>query len=310
MNHLSTPHFDIEPSTQTLGARILGLDLSKDLGVDCIEALILALGTYGVLSYPNQTLSANELTRFSAKFGELEINVANSYQEPGIPQVMILSNMVVNGKPLGIADAGQDWHTDMSYSKMVAFTNVLYGIKIPFRNGVSLGNTVFCNMHQAYAELPQALKDKIQGQSATHDFSKFWDKMRAEKGSTRPPLTSAQKLAKPPVSHPLTLLHPITQKTVLYANPGYTMRIDGMQAAESEDILNQLFSHQLQERFQYKHHWQEGDVLMWDNLGTIHNAVADYLPHEHRYIKRCQVMASRFFNDDGTPKTPLTQQTL
>ena len=306
MTILSTPHFDIQPSAHTWGARILGLDLSKDLGPDCIDALILALGTYGVLSYPKQSLSASELTRFSAKFGELEINVANSYQEPGIPQVMILSNMLDNEKPVGIADAGQDWHTDMSYSKMVAFTNVLYGIKIPFRNGVSLGNTAFCNMHKAYEELPQTLKEKIQGRSATHDFSKFWEKMRAEKGSTRPPLTPAQKLSKPPVSHPLTLRHPITHKTVLYANPGYTMHIDGMQATESEDILQQLFAHQLQERFQYKHHWQEGDVLMWDNLGTIHNAVADYLPHEHRYIKRCQVMATRFFNNDGSLKASPT----
>ncbi len=308
MSTIKTPHFDIEPSPHTLGARILGLDLSKALSSACIEDLIKALGTYGVLSYPKQTLSAQELTRFSACFGELEINVANNYQEPGIPQVMILSNMVENGKPLGIADAGQDWHTDMSYSRMVAFSNVLYGIKIPFRDGKSLGNTAFCNMHQAYAELPEEVKEKIRGRTATHDFSKFWDKMRREKGSTRPPLTEAQKLAKPPVSHPLIFLHPITQRWVLYANPGYTMSIDGMDPSESEALLNFLFEHQLQERFQYQHQWQEGDVLMWDNLGTVHNAVADYLPHEHRFIKRCQVMATRFFNSDGTPRLPLSDQ--
>jgi taurine dioxygenase len=121
MNIITTPHFQIEPSRFSLGARILGLDLSKELSTPCIEALVRALGTYGVLSYPNQNLTALELTRFSAYFGELEINVANNYQEPGLPQVMILSNMIENGKPLGIADAGQDWHTDMSYSKMVAF---------------------------------------------------------------------------------------------------------------------------------------------------------------------------------------------
>ena len=100
----------------------------------------------------------------------------------------------------------------------------------------------------------------------------------------------------------MTLLHPITKKRVLYANPGYTMYIDGMDAKESEELLAQLFEHQLQEHLQYKHQWAEGDVLMWDNFGTIHNAVADYLPHEHRYIKRCQVMATRFFNADGSAK--------
>ncbi len=298
----TSSHFEIRPTSQTLGAQIIGLDLSKTLSLDCIEAVMMALGTYGVLSFPKQTLGARELAAFSARFGELEINVANNYQEPGIPEVMILSNMIEDGKALGIADAGQDWHTDMSYSQMIAFTNVLYGIKIPYRDGVSLGNTVFCNMHQAYEELPQALKEKIKDATATHDFSKFWDKMRMEKASARPPLTPAQKLAKPPVSHPMTLLHPITKKRVLYANPGYTMYIDGMDAKESEELLAQLFEHQLQEHLQYKHQWAEGDVLMWDNLGTIHNAVADYLPHEHRYIKRCQVMATRFFNADGSAK--------
>ena len=292
----------IIPSGASLGARVEGLDLSQPLDDQTFETLLQALGRYGVLKYPKQSLTAQQLRDFSSRFGELEINVANAFQAPGLPEVMILSNMMEDGKPLGLSDAGQDWHTDMSYSRMIAFTNVLYGTVIPRRNGKTLGNTEFCNMHAAYEALPQELKTRLDGMTATHDFNKFWEMMRRERGSTRPPLTDAQRAAKPPVSHPVFLTHPITGKKVLYANPGYTMRIDQMSQQESDEVLEFLFAHQLRPEFRYANQWEEQDVLMWDNMGTIHNAVADYLPHEHRYIRRCQVAASRFFDQNGKPR--------
>jgi taurine dioxygenase len=135
-----------------------------------------------------------------------------------------------------------------------------------------------------------------------HDFDKFWEMMRRERGSTRPPLTPAQRAAKPPVSHPLFLRHPITGRRVLYANPGYAVRINEMDKRESDETLEFLFAHQTQPAYRYAHRWQVGDVLMWDNMGTIHNAIPDYRPDEPRLIKRCQVMATRFFHDDGTPR--------
>ncbi len=281
-------------SGKSLGARVEGLDLSVPLTDAQFVQLEQALGKYGVLSYPQQTLTSLQLKQFSERFGKLEINVANMYQEAGLPEVMILSNKVENGKPLGLSDAGQDWHTDMSYSKMIAFTNVLYGIEIPHRDGEPLGNTEFCNMHAAYDDLPKSLKTQLAGMTITHNFEKFWEKMRREKGQ-RPPLTDAQRAAKPPVSHPIFMTHPITGKTVLYANPGYSMRINELPEAESDEILEFLFEHQLQTKYQYRHRWSVGDVLMWDNMGTLHNAVPDYRPDEHRYIKRCQVMANRYF---------------
>jgi taurine dioxygenase len=284
-------------SDQSLGARVEGMDLSKPLSEDAFKQLEQALGRYGVLSYPKQNLTSLQLKEFAQRFGRLEINVANLYQEPGLPEVMILSNKLENGKPLGLADAGQDWHTDMSYSKMIAFTNVLYGVEIPHRNGEPLGNTEFCNMHAAYEDLSDGLKNRLDGMTVRHDFAKFWDKMRREKGSARPPLTDAQRKAKPPVSHPIFLSHPITGKKVLYANPGYSMRINELPEDESDQILAFLAAHQLQAKYQYCHRWAVGDVLMWDNMGTLHNAVADYRADEHRYIKRCQVMANRYFEE-------------
>jgi taurine dioxygenase len=119
--------------------------------------------------------------------------------------------------------------------------------------------------------------------------------MRREKGSKRPPLTEAQKKAKPPVSHPVFLTHPITKRKVLYANPGYSIRINELPEKESERTLDFLFKHQLKPEYHYAFHWKEGDVLMWEDIGTIHNAVADYGPAEHRLIKRCQVMATMFY---------------
>jgi taurine dioxygenase len=285
----------IKPSGAALGASVEELDLSRPLSVAEDKAVVDALGKYGVLRFPRQELEAAQLKRFAAIFGDLEINVASgAYQEPGHPEVMILSNIVENGRPIGLADAGQDWHTDMSYSKTIAFANVLYGIKIPRRNGQPLGNTEFCSMHAAYAGLPEKMKRDLAGKTVLHDFSKFWDKMRLEKGSKRPPLTEAQRKAKPPVSHPIFLTHPITGRKVLYANPGYAVRINELPRKESDETLEFLFTHQTRPEYRYASRWSEGDVLMWEDFGTIHNAVADYGPDEHRLIKRCQVMATRF----------------
>jgi taurine dioxygenase len=256
-----------------------------------------ALGDFGVLRFPHQNLSARQLRDFSAQLGELEINVASgAYQEPGIPEVMILSNIVENGKPIGLGDAGQDWHTDMSYSRGIAFANVLYGIRIPRRDGRPLGNTDFCNMHAAFDGLPRDVRRMLEGKTVLHDFNKFWEMMRRREGSTRGPLTPAQRAAKPPVSHPVFLTHPITGRKVLYANPGYSIRINELPQRESDEMLEFLFDHQTRPEYRYSHSWTENDVMVWDDLGTIHNAIADYGPDEHRLIKRCQVMATRFFN--------------
>ena len=285
----------IVPSGEVLGASVEGLDLRCSLSSRETEHLIQALGAHSVLRFPGQSLNARQLRDFAARFGELEVNVASGpFQEPGVPEVMTLSNIVENGRPIGLADAGQDWHTDMSYSKTIAFANVLYGIKIPRRDGRSLGNTEFCSMHAAYDGLPGELKKRLEGKTVLHDFNKFWDKMRLEKGSKRLPLTEAQKKAKPPVSHPIFLTHPITGRKVLYANPGYSMRINELPQKESDETLEFLFAHQTKPEYRYASRWSEGDVLMWENFGTIHNAVADYGPDEHRLIKRCQVMATRF----------------
>jgi len=288
---------DIRPTGQVLGATIAGADLSEAL-TDEAFGIILggALGRHGVLCFPRQTLDTAALKAFAGRFGALEVNVSGAFQDPAHPEVMILSNIKENGRPIGLADAGQDWHTDMSYSKEIAFANVLYAIKIPRRDGRPLGATEFANMHAAYEDLPGSIKERLKDATVLHDFAKFWDKMRAQPGSTRAPLTEEQRRKKPPVSHPVFLRHPITGKKVLYANPGYAIRINELPEDESDKLLEFLLAHQLQEKYRYAHQWTEGDVLMWDNIGTLHYARPDYGPDEPRLIKRCQVMADRVFD--------------
>jgi taurine dioxygenase len=294
---------EVKPSGKILGARIENLDLSRPLTGEDLSLIVKSLGAFGVLCFPGQSLESAALKAFSAQFGTLEVNVASSLYRSDAPEVMVLSNMVENGVPIGLPDAGQDWHTDMSYSRTIALATVLYALRIPRRNGHVLGNTEFLNMHAAYDDLPEATKRRLQHATATHDFNKFWDMMRRERGSNRPPLSDEQRRQKPPVSHPLFLRHPITGRFVLYANPGYAVRIDGMAEPESSETLQMLFEYQLQPKYRYAHEWSEGDVLMWDNIGTVHRAIADYGPQEHRLMKRCQIIADREVAVDATRGT-------
>ena len=290
----------IIPTEQILGAQVQGLDLSLMLTDTEFDTLVLALGNHGVLEFPNQTLTTAQLKAFSQRFGKLYISPGGRAQGEGFPEVMILSNMVQDGKPLGLSDAGQSWHTDMSYSNMIAFANVLHGTVIPQRQGKPLGATQFRNTHAVYNDIPQVLKERLANKTITHDFNKFWDMMRTRPGSTRPALSEEEKRKRPPAVHPAFLTHPITRQKVLYANPGYAMKINELSQQESDEILEYLFELQMQDKYLYTYHWNKDSLLMWDNIGTMHNAVADYGPDEHRYIRRCQVMATHFYGPQGT----------
>ena len=286
----------IIPSGEALGATIEDIDLARPVANSDFKQILRALGAHGVLCFPRQRLEIDAFARFGRMFGDLEINVANQFHEPDFPEVMVLSNMTRDGKPIGLGDAGQGWHTDMSYSKDVALANVLHALKVPTRDGRPLGDTQFRNMHAAYEDLPAEIKQRLAGRTATHDFAKFWDMMRTRPGSQRAPLTAEQRAKKPPISQPIFRTHPITGRTILYCNPGYAMRIDGMPEAESAELLEFLFRHQEQEKFFHAHKWAEGDVLMWDNIGTVHNAIPDYRPDEPRYMRRVQVMATKDYS--------------
>jgi taurine dioxygenase len=184
----------------------------------------------------------------------------------------------------------------MSYRDIMGFVNVLYGIRIPRRDGKPLGGTEFGNMHMAYDALPDDVKTRLDGMTVTHTFEKFWENMRQNHNSNRPAMTDEQRRRRPPVVHPLFLTHPLTGRKVLYCNPGYAVRINELDEAASDETLDFLFRHQLEARFRHLHEWNENDLLIWDHLGTIHRAIADYGPDEIRLMRRCQVMATKVFD--------------
>jgi taurine dioxygenase len=285
----------IEPTGVALGATVHGVDAARPIGERAFAQILAALGRHGVLRFPDQRLDADELRRFSERFGEIQGPSAGS---PDVAHVGTLSNLKEEGKYVGLPDAGQDWHIDMSYRDVMGFVNVLYGIRIPRRNGMALGGTEFSNMHMAYEALPADIRARLADATATHNFEKFWEHMRQDKASTRPAMTDEQRRRRPPVAHPLFLTHPITGKKVLYCNPGYTMRINQLPERESDEMLEYLFDFQLQPRFRHTHTWTENDLLVWDHLGTIHRAIADYGPDEIRLVRRCQVMATKVLDPE------------
>src|SRR5262245_7894513 len=225
----------IEPTGQILGATVRGVDLGTPLADEDFAAILHAFGGHGVLRFPDQKLDASALRDFSQRFGSIQA-MLSGYHEPDMPEVGILSNVVENGRLIGLPDAGQDWHTDMSYNATIGFLNVLYAVKVPRRNGQALGATAFVNTHAAYDGLSPALKERLRGATATHDSNKFWENMRRRPGSQRPPLSEEQRRNRPPAVHPVFLTHPITGRTVLYCNPGYAIRINELEEAESDRV--------------------------------------------------------------------------
>lgn len=283
----------IEPGNAILGATVTGVDLVHPLSDADHARVVQALGQYGVLCFPKQLIDAAALKQFSSRFGELQVLSRSS--EPGMPEVSILSNVVENGRYIGTPDAGQDWHTDMTYNRVVGFVNVLVAHKVPSRNGRPLGGTEFTNTQAAYEDLPADVKAKLANATAVHDWNNFHELMR-RKGSKRPALSEEERRKRPPVSHPVFLTHPVSGRKVIYVNPGFAVRINELGPDESNEMLGYLFAHVLQAKYRYTHHWTVGDVLIWDHLGTWHCALADYQPDELRLMKRCQVLADKVFD--------------
>jgi taurine dioxygenase len=286
----------VEPNNGPVGATIRGVDLSQPLDRATFGEILVELARHGYVRFPDQHIELADLKRFSEMFGEIQGNpIAASDRSRPFPEIGILSNVKENGAYIGSPDAGQDWHTDMSYRDVMGFVNVLYGLKVPRRDGRALGGTEFSNMRLVYEALPDDLKHRLDGMTVTHNFEKFWENMRQNHGSQRPAMTDEQRRRRPAVVHPIFLTHPIGGFKSLYCNPGYAMRINELPEKESDEILDFLFEFQLRPEFRYTHSWTENDLIVWDNLGTIHRAIADYRPDEIRLMRRCQVMATKVF---------------
>jgi taurine dioxygenase len=172
----------IEPTGHILGATVRGIDLSAPLSDADFAAILQALGAHGVLRFPDQKLEARALRDFSQRFGRIQATLTGRHHEPGMPEVGVLSNIIENGEPIGITDAGQDWHTDMSYNETIGFLNVLYAVKVPRRDGRVLGATMFANTQAAYEDLTPEIKARLRTATATHDFQQVLGEHAAAAG--------------------------------------------------------------------------------------------------------------------------------
>ena len=267
----------IRQLTPVLGAEAEGLDLTQPMSAADIATLKRAFTDHGVLIVRGQELTPDQFIRFARCFGPDESygSTLGEFLMPGHPEIISLSNIVENGKRLGVQDAGQYWHTDRSYVKQPAWSSMLYSRKIPHDDqGQPLGDTLFSSMIAALAALPADEQERLEKLSVWHEYVFRFTKPND---------------SLPGVAHPLILRHPVSGARILYVNAGFTSHILDMEAAESTALLKRLYEHAARPEFVYRHQWRVGDVLMWDNYSTIHNAVGDYGPHQHRLMWRTTI---------------------
>jgi len=281
----------ITPSGDALGARIDNIDLSKLLTDEEFDFIEKAFHEHLVVAISGKPYDDESLVRFGQRLGELEISVAKSFHHDRIPWVTVLSNLTIDGKPLGSSDAGQLWHTDMSYNRIAGRATVLHAHKVPVKDGKPLGDTAFHNMYLAYEALPADLRARLGAMEAVHEFEKLWLTMIAN-GSKRPPYTDAQRSEKPAVVHPVVLTHPWTGRKALYVNRGLTQSIIGLPKAESDELLGFLFDHVEKPNCEYRHKWRVGDTLVWDNCASIHLATGGYDASTPRLMHRVQALGN------------------
>ena len=287
-------NLSVRPLAEPLAAEIAGVDLAQPVNDATFKQIEDAFHEHAVLVFRNQRLTPQAHIGFSRRFGDLLVHVLKQHNDPEFPQVLVLSNIVENGKPIGIQDGGQYWHTDLSYTAEPSRCSLLYSVEIPFENGAALGDTLFVNTCAAYEALSDSMKARLAGLRATHNYNARYTRMQA-RGGTRVELDEDQKKAVPEVVHPVVRTHPFTGRKSLYVNEGFTQSIVGMPAAESERLLAELYEHVTDPRFMYRHRWQVGDLLMWDNCSTQHNAVANYGAHQRRHMRRTTVRGSAPF---------------
>jgi taurine dioxygenase len=250
-----------------LGAEILDLDLSRPINDETFAAVRRAfVESSGLLVFRDQHITPEQHIAFSRRFGPLMIHVLDKFLLPGHPEILRVSNVIENGEPIGLGDAGRIWHSDLSYTAEPSLGSLLYALEIPKEGG----DTSFANMAAAYDALPAEIKQRLDGKSAAHSYSHSYAKFSGSK--FRPKLTQQQRDQVAEVVHPVVRTHPETGRKTLFVNEGFTSRIVDLPEAESRQLLEFLFPHSTQPQFVYRHRWQDHDLLFWDNRCTIHLA--------------------------------------
>jgi taurine dioxygenase len=255
---------NIVPTKAVLGAEVRGIDL-KSLDDAQFAAFKRAWHQHEVLLVRGQTLSDQDLVAFSRRFGDLDwapVQETGRRFVEGLPEIYIVSNVKLNGEPIGSLGSGEAvWHTDMSYLDVPPMASMLYSLEVPPVGG----NTSFCSMYAIYDALPADMKQRIATLKIKHDGTyNSGGYLRQGVTATDDPRMS------PGAIHPLVCTHPDTGRQMLYLGRRRNAYLLGLELAESEALLDELWQYAERPEFSWEHVWQVGDLVMWDNRCTMH----------------------------------------
>lgn len=272
-----------------IGAEITDIDLPNVTDAE-FSRIETTFNERGVICIRKQHLKEGQLIAFARRFGAVEPHFLKHYTHPQHQEILYISNIKENGKDIGHADAGSVWHTDMSYTDRPPRATLLYALEVPMENDKPLGDTRFSSAAAAYDSLPKDMKQRIADLSAIHQVAG----RRAKTGTGQQ--DQALRRNQPAVVHPVARTHPITGRKCLYVSKGECEGIEGMPKEEALALIDELADRTVEERFRYTHHWQVGDLLMWDNCTLQHLASFDYQwPQHRRLMQRVTVGGSTTF---------------
>jgi taurine dioxygenase len=275
--------FEIRPLSPALGAEVVGLDLAQPLANTDFRRLHQAHLEHHVLVFRQQSITPAQQVAFSARWGSLQRHVLHQFAHPEQPDVLIVSNIVENGQPIGLGDAGAFWHSDLSYKEKPSMGSFLHAQELPAEGG----DTLFANQHLAWDELPAEIRRAVDGRRAEHSYLKQYAELQ-RRSPWRPDLSPAQVAAVPPVAQPIARTHPETGRKALFVSEHFTTRVIGLPDAESEALLQALYAHSTQDRYVYRHRWLPGDLVFWDNRSVLHLA-AGCPPEQRRRLYRTTI---------------------
>ena len=260
----STSNIRIQPTGETIGADVIGLDMAAPLDEAARQLLRQAWMQHLVLRFRGQSATDEQLMAFSRTFGPLDrVPVGTSNDRDGIGDyVTVISNVVENGKPIGgLGNLESKWHTDMSYNELPPTGSLLYALEVPPIGG----DTGFCNMYLAFETLPANLKRRVEGLTCKHDaaHTSVGGLRRGFEDVTDPRET-------PGAVHPLVRTHPVTGRQALFLGRRLFAYIPGLSLEDSDALLDELFDHATQDQFCWYQQWQAGDAVLWDNRCVMH----------------------------------------
>ena len=251
----------------SLGAEILGLDLSAPLRDTDFSAIHRAHLDHHVLVFRDLDITPAQQIAFSRRFGPLQIHVLDKFLLPGHPEILIVSNIKENGEPIGLGDAGHYWHSDLSYKDTPSLGSMLYAKELPEEGG----DTLFADMHRAWDTLPASLQRAVEGLQAEHSYLCKYEALRA-RSPWRPKLSEKQLAEVIPAVHPVVRTHPESGRKAIFVSEHFTTRIVGLPEDESRQLLQELFAHSVKPEHLYRHRWEAGDMVFWDNRSVMHLA--------------------------------------